>query len=254
MSALKPRQAGQFHLRQFLAEEARLAGKALHHFTRLRVLLQQIVHVLHAGAAALGDAAAARTVDEHVVAALFGSHGVDDGDHAPDLRFVDLGVLQIFERADLRHHFQQAAERSEFADLFDLVAEVFERKIVAEQLLLHLLSGLLVDVLLDFVDQRQDIAHAQNARGNAVGMKGLERIGFFAHADEFQRLPGNGADRKRRAAAGIAIHLGKNDAGNAEALMELAGGLDRILAGHGVGDEQDFGRDSTLLSARSVPA
>ncbi len=63
-----------------------------------------------------------------------------------------------------------------------------------------------------FSMKREDVAHAQDARGRAIRMKRLERVGLFAHADELQRLPGHVADGKRRAAARIAIHLGEDDA------------------------------------------
>jgi hypothetical protein len=41
---------------------------------------------------------------------------------------------------------------------------------------------------------------------------------IFAHADELQRLPGDAADRKRRAAARIAVHFGQDDARDAQRL------------------------------------
>ena len=86
----------------------------------------------------------------------------------------------------------------------------------------------------------EDVAHAENAVGDAVRMKRLEGVGLFADADELQRLAGDGADGKRRAAAGVAVHLGQDHAGDAQALVELVGGLHGVLAGHGVGDEQDL--------------
>ena len=79
------------------------------------------------------------------------------------------------------------------------------------------------------------------------GMERLQRVELLAHADELQRLPGDVADRKRRAAAGIAVHLGQDHAGDAEALVELVGDLHGVLAGHGVGDEQDLDRVELLL-------
>ena len=91
------------------------------------------------------------------------------------------------------------------------------------------------------LDQAEDVAHAQNALRDAVGMEGFESVGLFAYADELERLAGYGANRERRAAAGVAVHLGENSPGDAEALVEFIGGFDGVLAGHGVGDEQDFG-------------
>ncbi len=46
--------------------------------------------------------------------------------------------------------------------------------------------------------------------------------------------------RKRRAAARVAIELREDDAGEAEPLVKFAGGAHRVLADHGVRDEQNF--------------
>ncbi len=72
-------------------------------------------------------------------------------------------------------------------------------------------------------------------------MKRLEGVRLFADADELERLPGDRANRKRRAAARIAVHLGEDHAGDAQPLVELVGRFHGVLAGHGVGDEQNFG-------------
>ena len=71
-------------------------------------------------------------------------------------------------------------------------------------------------------------------------MERLERVVLFAHAYELDRLACDLANGKRRAAAGVAIHLGQHHAGKRQLLVELVGGVDRILSGHGVGHEQDF--------------
>ncbi len=59
---LEPWQAGQFHFSKPLAEHSSLTGEALHHFTRLRILFQQIVHIGDAGTASFGNTPAARAV------------------------------------------------------------------------------------------------------------------------------------------------------------------------------------------------
>jgi len=73
-------------------------------------------------------------------------------------------------------------------------------------------------------------------------MEGFERIGLLANAHEFQRLAGDGANgRESCAATRITVHFGEDDAGDAKTRMKFAGGLYGILAGHGVGDEEDLG-------------
>ena len=100
---------------------------------------------------------------------------------------------------------------------------------------------------LGLLDEREDVAHAQNAVGRAVRMERFERVEFLAHADELQRLAGDVADRKRRAAARVAIHLGQDHAGDAQPLVEFVGRFHGVLPGHGVGHEQDLDRVELLL-------
>jgi len=54
-------------------------------------------------------------------------------------------------------------------------------------------------------------AHAQDARNDALRIKSLQRIIFFAQATNLRR-PGNFRDRKRRAAASVTVQLGQNHA------------------------------------------
>ena len=78
-------------------------------------------------------------------------------------------------------------------------------------------------------------------------MKRLQRIVLLAHADELDGLARDLPNGKRRAAAGVAVHLGEDHAGERKLLVELVGGAHRILSGHGVGDEQNLGRIQQLL-------
>ena len=73
-------------------------------------------------------------------------------------------------------------------------------------------------------------------------MEILERVHLLAGAEQLDRLAGDGAHRQRRAAAPIAVDAGQHDAGDADALVEILGEIDGVLAGEAVGDEQDLMR------------
>ena len=60
------------------------------------------------------------------------------------------------------------------------------------------------------LDQADDVAHAEDAAGDAVGVEGLELVDRLAGAGELDRLAGDRAHRQRRAAAGIAVHAGQD--------------------------------------------
>ena len=58
------------------------------------------------------------------------------------------------------------------------------------------------------LDQRDDVAHAENAAGDARRIEILDRVEFFAGADQLDRLAGDRAHRQRGAAAAVAVDRG----------------------------------------------
>ena len=90
-----------------------------------------------------------------------------------------------------------------------MIAEILKREAIAgEGSAGHLLSFFLVDILFSFFNQRKNVAHAEDAGHDAIGMERLERVILFAHADELDGLACDLADGERRAAARVAIHFG----------------------------------------------
>ena len=102
----------------------------------------------------------------------------------------------------------------------------------------ELLGVLLRDGLFGLLDQRQHVAHAEDARHHPIRMERLEILQPLAAADKRDRHADDADDRQRRAAAGVAVHLRQHHTGDADPPVELAGALDRVLAGHRVGDIQ----------------
>ena len=146
---------------------------------------------------------------------IISAHAAHAGDHAHDL-----------------------VERPELLRLPEHLLEVVERELALAEprfLLGHLL---LVELLLRLLDQREDVAHAEDAAGHAVGMELFQRVEMLAGADELDRHAGDGLDRQRRAAAGVAVELGHDHAVEFQRLVERLGAVDGVLAGHRV-DHQD---------------
>ena len=103
-----------------------------------------------------------------------------------------------------------------------------------------------------FLDEADDVAHAEDAAGDARRIEILERVELFADADQLDRLAGDGAHRQRRAAAPIAVDAGEHDAGDADAIVERLGEVDRVLAGQRVGDQQNLVRARRCLDLRHL--
>ena len=126
--------------------------------------------------------------------------------------------------------------------MIELSEQVVEIKAVRHDFFRHLLGFLLVELVLRILDQRQHVAHAQNAARHAVGVEYLQILELFAGAGKFDGLAGDCLDRQRRTASGVAVELGDDDARDLEQLVEALGNVDRVLTGHGVDDEQDLVR------------
>jgi len=77
----------------------------------------------------------------------------------------------------------------------------------------------------------------------------FEILGFFAGAHELDGLADNGTKGECGTAAGIAIELGQDGAGDAKGLVEVGGDVYGLLAGGGVEDEEDFGGLDQVLEA-----
>jgi hypothetical protein len=103
-------------------------------------------------------------------------------------------------------------------------------------------SACSASMVLRLFDQRHDVAHAEDAAGDAVGLEGFERVHLFAQADEADGLAGDRAHRQGRAAAPVAVHPGQHDAGDADLVVEFRGDVHRVLTGEAVDHQQRFAR------------
>ena len=93
---------------------------------------------------------------------------------------------------------------------------------------------------MGFFDEGEHVAHAQNPGGHPVGVERLDHIQLFTGAHELDGLAGGGPDGKRRTAPGVAVQLGEYHAVDAQRLVKCGGGVDGVLAGHGVHHQQNL--------------
>src|SRR5436305_2856590 len=219
-----------------------LALDALHHLLHRAVLLEQAVDLGDRGAGAHGDPLLAAAVEDVRPAALQGGHRVDDRLDLLEAALVHVRRVEAAQGADLGEHLQHRGQGPQLAELAELVAQVLQGELLADDALGEALRLGGVEAALGLLDQRQDVAHADHARGHALGVEQLEVVRLLADAHEADRHPGHGADRQRRAAAGVAVELGEDGAGQRQHRGELLGALDRVLAGHRVGHEEDLVR------------
>src|SRR3954468_18809932 len=204
------------------------AGNLLHDLAHLAELLDELVDRRDVRPAAVGDPQPARSLDQLRPPALLRRHRQDDRLDAVELALVDLQALHL--GAHTGQHPEQVRQRAHLADLLELIQEVLERELVGADLALELGRLVLVELLLGLLDQRHDVAHAEDPLRHAVRVKALEVLELLARGGEEDRLAGDGLDRQRGAAAGVAVELGHHDAVEVDGLGELLGDVDRVLS------------------------
>ena len=91
---------------------------------------------------------------------------------------------------------------------------------------------------LDLLDERQHVAHAEDAARHAIGVERLELVELLAGTREEDRLADDFLHRQRRATARVAVDLGEDHAVETDRVVERLGDVHRFLTGHRVDDEQ----------------
>ena len=216
-------------------------GHLLHHLLRAVEALEQLVDV----ARLVPEPAAMRARREPLmifgVSALAGRHRADDR-----LDAVHLALVEVVERLAHLPHARAACPIIFFsepglAQLLHLAEEVLEREVLAGgELVRHLLGLAGVERLLGLLDEREDVAHVEDARRHAVGVEHLELGELLTGGRVQDRAAGDAGDRQRGTTAGVAVELGQHDAGEPDAVLERLRGGDGVLADHRVDDEEDL--------------
>ncbi len=161
---------------------------------------------------------------------------------------VEIGAVDLLlHLADAGQHAENAAHAAELLHLLQLLGKVVE----VEGAFLNLLGDGLRLVDLDMFErllhQADDVAHAENAAGDARRIEIFQRVELLAGADQLDRLAGDRAHRQCRAASSVAVDAGEHDAGERHARIEILGEIDGVLAGERVGHEKRLVRRRDLL-------
>src|SRR5688572_7158984 len=121
-------------------------------------------------------------------------HGIDDRLDSHELFFVDLDLLHVLERTNVRKHGHDLIEGAEFSNLLKLITEILERKAVRQHLFLKLNCLLLIDNLFSFFNQGKNVAHSHDSGDQPVGVKQFQGVVLFTCTYELHGLAGE--DRK----------------------------------------------------------
>src|SRR6266511_972135 len=179
-----------------------------HQLAHLAELLCELVDRLHSRPRTAGDPLAPRAIDQVRSRALPWSHRQDDRLDAVELALVHVHLAKLLHRrSHPGQHPEDAAERAHTSHLAHLLEEVLEGELLPADLSLEILGLLLVRDLLRLLDQRHDVAHAQDPAGHPLGVEALELVELLPDRRVQDRLARHGLHGERRAAARVAVEL-----------------------------------------------
>ena len=181
-------------------------------------------------------------------------HAADDGFGLFHGVLVDFDVGQLVAHA--REHARAcSAARPSFSSAAS-GSRKSSRVSWSREPLLDQLSGLVaVKGLLRLFDERQHVAHAQNAAGHAVGVEGLDIGELLARCRmNLMGLPVTARTDRAAPPRVSPSSLVRITPSMPSSVVEGLGHVDRVLAGHGVHNQQDLlGLDGSRLTLLAAP-
>ena len=208
-------------------------------------LLKEAVerHDIHAGT--FGDTGFATTVQQGRVRTLFGCHRVDHRFDRFERIVADLHTLHGFVHT--RDHTHQVFHRTHLLDLRQLAEEIIEVELVLGDLLTDPACLRFVVLLLRTLHERHHVTHTQDTIGHTRGVEHIECFHLLARTDELDRFLHHRTDREGSTASCITVQLGQYHTVKIDAVIELLGGVDGVLTGHGIDHEQGLARRDRLF-------
>ena len=205
--------------------------------------LEKLVEFGHFHARPFGDALFAAGLKNLRIGAFFLGHRLDQRDLAFQDTVVETGFFDLFGHlVHAGHHAHHALHAAHLLHLLKLHAQVIHGEVTLHHAFDHFLGLLDLERFLRLLDQRHDVAHAENTTGDALGLEGLKRVHFLAQTHEFDRLARNGAHRKCRTAASVTVHPGQHHACYPDAFIEVLGRMHSVLTGQAIDHQKRLAR------------
>ena len=152
----------------------------LHHFAHLLVLLDETVDVLNLGAGTGSNTLFAGTVHDVRIGSLSRSHGVDDGFHLDKDLVIHLALHLLAHTTHAGQFVHYAAQAAHLLHLLQLITEVFEVEALAFlQLAGQLVCFFAIKFAFCFLNEGENVTHAQNTGSNAIWIERLQGVCFF---------------------------------------------------------------------------
>ena len=203
--------------------------------------LEQLVDVFNLGAGACGNALPALAINDLGVAALSLGHRADHRKLAVEHCLVEVNTLQLLlNLAHARQHFHHTAHAAQLFNLPQLVGQIVHVEGALAHPLGDLLGLFVVDILRGLFDERNHVAHAENAARDTVRVEIFQPIQLFAGAEQLDRLACDSPHRKCGTATAIAVNAREHNASDANLLIKCTCQINSVLTRERVSNQQGF--------------
>ena len=144
--------------------------------------------------------------------------------------------------ANARQHAHQTAKTTHFLQLANLCQKIIHVELALGHPFGDTLGLIRLNGFGGLFNKRDNIAHVENAASHAGRVEILKSILLLANTNQLDRTSSYVTHGQRSTAACITIKTCQNDAGYTNRIVECLGGVDRILTGKRVRNEQNFMR------------
>ncbi len=168
-------------------------------------MFYQAIHIYYGGTTAFGNTLSATAIQQSRVVAFGRRHGMNDGFNTLEGVIFNVDILQGLSHAG--NHPHKVLNITHFFDLLQLRQKIVEIKLVLCQFFLKLSGFLLIELLLGFLNQRHNVAHAQDTVGHTTRVKQVDGFHFFTNTHELDGLINYRTNGKRCTTAGVAIEF-----------------------------------------------
>ena len=182
------------------------------------------------------DTVLTTAVQQTWVSTLLRGHGVNHRLDRFERIVTHFHTLQRFVHT--RYHTHQVLHRTHLLDLRQLTHEVIEIKLILRDLLTDPTGFLLVVLFLRALHEADHVTHTEDTIGHTRGMKDIQRLHLLARTDILNRFVNDRTNRKRCTSTCITVQFGQYHTIEIETVIELLGGIHRILTGHGIYHKQ----------------
>ena len=193
-----------------------------HHLLAVVVLLEEFLHIGGGHSGSAGDPLDALSLDEVGLVLLLHGHGVHDDLVLVEPRLRGVEVDLVLHLVHAGQESDQFLEGTHLLDGLHLSVHVVEGEVAGHHVPgdgLHVLF-LVSHLLPGDLDEAREVSHSEQTGDEPVGVEGLQVADVLSDSEEHDPRVGGGDGGESASSLSGTVHLGEDDAGDVDRLVE----------------------------------